>query len=140
MRGDPRAFAYAEATGEALYARATSVSADGRSVRLHLERPLDPRTETGWRWLDDVHSQPITGDLELIGPTRAIWTVTAQMVRLGQNPALLTVPDRLRLTSRSGSFPGRSYLGGDPAQGHAAPVIARTPLPFTTPIDFTVSR
>jgi hypothetical protein len=140
LRGDPRAFAYAEATGEACYARATGVSADGRTVRLRLERPLEPRTETGWHWLDDGHSEPVTGDLELVAPTRALWTITAQMQRLAQNPGLLTGPDRLRLTSRSASFPGRVYLGGDVARGHAAPVIARTPVPFSTPIDFSVAR
>jgi hypothetical protein len=136
LRGDRRAFAFTQATGEATLARATSVSVDGRLVTLELAVPLDARTEQGWWWLDDTHIQPIAGNLAVTGPTSATWTITQQMRRLAANPTILTNAETLRLTSREGSFPGRPYFGGDPARGHATPVMATAPTPFASPINF----
>jgi len=134
--GDRRAFAFAHATGEATLARATSVSFDGRLVTLELAVPLEARTERGWWWLDDPHTQPITGNLSVTGPTSATWTITQQMRRLAADPTILTNAETLRLTCREGAFPGRPYFGGDPARGHATPVMATAPTPFARPIDF----
>jgi hypothetical protein len=136
LRGDRRAFAFAQSIGEATVARATSVSFDGRLVTLELAAPLEARTEKGWWWLDDSHSQPIAGNLVVTGPASATWAITQQMRRLAADPTILTNAGALRLTCRESAFAGRPYFGGDPARGHAAPVMATVPTPFARPIDF----
>ncbi len=128
-RGDRRVFALAQARGEAVTARVLAVSANGRTVELELDRPLVPRSNSGWWWLDDTHTEPVTGELYVqsgVTPARATLTVTAQMNRLRDSPAILTGQPRIRLVCLERPFSGRPWW---PTRAHitAAPPVASWP-------------
>ena len=132
-RGDRRVFALVQARGEAAIARVLRVSPDGRSVDLELDRPLTPRSDSGWWWLDDTHSEPVTGNLAVhpgTAPTRATLTVTVQMRRLAATPTILTAQPRIRLVTLERPFDGRAWWP-TPADAVAPP-----PAPWPAPIDF----
>jgi hypothetical protein len=132
-RGDRRVFALAQARGEAAVARVLGVSPDGRIVDLELDRPLTPRGDGGWWWLDDTHTEPVTGSLAVHSgatPTRATLTVTAQMRRLAASPAILTAQPQIRLVTLERPFEGRPWW---PTPADAA---APQPAPWPAPIDF----
>jgi len=137
VRHDRRAFAFAESSGQAAVARVLAVSADGRAVDLELARPVSPRSNLNWWWLDDAHAEAIIGNLEVLGgPSagrHARLTVTAQMRRLAANPALLTGRDSIRLVCLDDTRPRRSYWprAGGPARFGAQPA-------WPTPINFSV--
>ena len=132
-RGDRRVFALAQARGEAANARVLRVSPDGRSVDLELDRPLTPRSDSGWWWLDDTHSAPVTGNLTVhpgTTPPRATLSVTAQMRRLAATPTTLTAQQSIRLVTLERPFDGRAWW---PTLADAA---APPPAPWSAPIDF----
>jgi hypothetical protein len=132
VRGDPRVFALMQARGEAAEAQVVSLSPDGRQVELRMVHPLVPRSSEWW-WLDDTHSEPVTGALEILPNqplgTHATLTVTKQMRRLAATPTLVTAPATIRLTSASRPFGGRRWWPGRNVRDAA-------PQPWPDVIDF----
>ncbi|WP_033337916.1 hypothetical protein [Catenuloplanes japonicus] len=148
VRYDRRAFAYAQARGEATVARPVAVSPDGRRVELEFAVPLAPRGGAGWWWLDDRGPAPIAGDLEVAADGRAgQLTVRQQMRRLAADPQILVGQGAIRLTCLTPPFEGRPWsprsdIPNRPANpgviipGAVQPDGSEGPGRWATPIDF----
>ncbi|MFI1989065.1 hypothetical protein [Actinoplanes sp. NPDC020271] len=118
ITADRRAFAFAQARNEAVFACAVRVSG-GRRVDLEFDRPFTGRTLADWWWVDDPGRNPIIGDLDVAADgLTATWIVTGQTRRLGPEPQLLTGPDRIRISCLPRVFQGRPWK---PPVGFPAP-------------------
>ncbi|MCU1449404.1 MAG: hypothetical protein JWP02_1574 [Acidimicrobiales bacterium] len=135
VRYDRRAYAFAQARGEALTTQVISVSADGRTVELLLDENPTLRRNSKWWWLDDTHTEAVVGDITVGAPVPGVGMpatlhVRRQMQRIARTPQLLTAPPTIRLVTIETPFSGERWWP------RSAPGPAAGPATGVSPIDY----